>query len=206
MIHDCWNIIGIQGDRSWPELAKLAHCRNCAAYTDAALQILESREVRPYEPAAVAPQENCVAGSSRVVTFQLGGEYLALPAASIEEIAQESAVLTLPHRRSKLPVGLVNFRGELLLFVELGAFLGTESSQKRDAPGRHVIFGDAGSRFVFRADQVCDVILHRPQDLAPVPTTLSSASYTIGLLKREGHTIACLDPERIVTALNREVA
>ncbi len=33
---DCWNRIGVNGDRSCPELTSFVHCRNCPVFAAAA--------------------------------------------------------------------------------------------------------------------------------------------------------------------------
>ena len=43
---DCWNTIGIRGDGSCPELARLAHCQNCPVYVTAAQSASRSRSPR----------------------------------------------------------------------------------------------------------------------------------------------------------------
>ncbi|KEZ64308.1 chemotaxis protein CheW, partial [Pseudomonas amygdali pv. tabaci str. ATCC 11528] len=40
-IDDCWNRIGIHGDRSCPLLGEHIHCRNCAVYSAAATRLLD---------------------------------------------------------------------------------------------------------------------------------------------------------------------
>ena len=35
-IDDCWNRIGVHGDKSCPLLSEHIHCRNCAVYSAAA--------------------------------------------------------------------------------------------------------------------------------------------------------------------------
>ncbi|MDM9384291.1 hypothetical protein QUB80_26815 [Chlorogloeopsis sp. ULAP01] len=40
-IYHCWNIIGIMGDRSCPELSNFIHCRNCPIYSAGGHQLLE---------------------------------------------------------------------------------------------------------------------------------------------------------------------
>jgi len=37
-IERCWNFIGIEGDRSCPQLATYTHCRNCPVYSTAGHQ------------------------------------------------------------------------------------------------------------------------------------------------------------------------
>ena len=33
IVNDCWNRIGVRGDRSCPELKQYVHCRNCPVYS-----------------------------------------------------------------------------------------------------------------------------------------------------------------------------
>src|SRR5882672_9962274 len=40
-IHDCWNLIGVEGNRTCRELLKFTHCRNCPVYSAAANQLLD---------------------------------------------------------------------------------------------------------------------------------------------------------------------
>ncbi len=40
-IDDCWNRIGIHGDRSCPLLVDHIHCRNCSVYSAAATRLLD---------------------------------------------------------------------------------------------------------------------------------------------------------------------
>ncbi len=40
-IDDCWNRIGIHGDKTCPLLADHIHCRNCAVYSAAATRLLD---------------------------------------------------------------------------------------------------------------------------------------------------------------------
>lgn len=210
VLNDCWNTIGVQGDRSCSELAGFVHCRNCGVYTDAAIQILEARpagnEVLSEDTASYQARVK----STSIVTFRLGAEYLALPTASIEEVSAQCPVHTLPHRSSKLATGLVNIRGELLIFVALGAMLRIEPAapvqESARTRMRHVVVAHGGSRFVFTADEVLGVLEYQPGELAAFPATLPAAHFTSGLLRRATQVIACLDPDLLTTAVHERVA
>ena len=39
-LNDCWNKIGVWGNRECGELKKVIHCRNCLVYSSAAAQLL----------------------------------------------------------------------------------------------------------------------------------------------------------------------
>src|SRR5437879_1067310 len=40
-IHDCWNVIGVEGNGTCRELVKFIHCRNCPVYSAAGTQLLD---------------------------------------------------------------------------------------------------------------------------------------------------------------------
>ena len=93
---DCWNHIGVSGDRSCPELNAHIHCRNCPVFAEAAAPSSTGRPPRtisqigpdgwPNQPAwACASHESegeddntSVAGEAvSVLIFRLGEEWLA---------------------------------------------------------------------------------------------------------------------------------
>jgi len=42
-IDDCWNEIGVRGDRSCPRLKEHGHCRNCPVFSSAAAVRLDAQ-------------------------------------------------------------------------------------------------------------------------------------------------------------------
>ena len=40
-VDDCWNRIGVFGDKSCPRLERHIHCRNCEVYGAAAIALLD---------------------------------------------------------------------------------------------------------------------------------------------------------------------
>ena len=208
-IVDCWNTAGIHGDRSCPELPKHTHCCNCPVYAAAARRILERRagtDSDSNDHVSEAPASSLGPRNS-IVVFRLGSEYFALPANSIQEISPECPAHSIPHRQSRLPIGLVNVQGELLITAALNVLLGTEASPKGETPRgrRHVVVACNGLRFAFLADDVCDILEHTSDQTVAAPPTLSS-NFTRGLRQNGGRTIAILDPELIMGAVNREIA
>ncbi|MCW1245836.1 chemotaxis protein CheW, partial [Pseudomonas sp. SAICEU22] len=58
-IDDCWNRIGVHGDKSCPLLAEHIHCRNCSVYSAAATRLLDRYALRQDERELVyAPVDN----------------------------------------------------------------------------------------------------------------------------------------------------
>ncbi|HTJ92190.1 MAG TPA: chemotaxis protein CheW [Pararobbsia sp.] len=41
VLDDCWNRIGVQGDRTCERLTDVVHCRNCSVYAHAAMSLLD---------------------------------------------------------------------------------------------------------------------------------------------------------------------
>ena len=47
-LNDCWNKIGVWGNRECGELKKVIHCRNCMVYSSAAAQLLGAELSQDY--------------------------------------------------------------------------------------------------------------------------------------------------------------
>ena len=117
----------MQGDNSCPELVKYVHCHNCPVYAAAARTFLDRDLPGNYlaewtthfarEKSAV--EQNTLS----LVLFRIGVEWFALPVSVLKEISELKTIHSLPHRRDNLVLGLVNFRGELLICVSLAGML-----------------------------------------------------------------------------------
>lgn len=151
MTEKCWNQIGIEGDRSCPELNRVIHCRNCPIYTRAGRSLLERDAPENYRaewtdllaqaPTTLTSDRQTLPQLQRataeffdplsLLIFRLGVEWLALAASTFQEITQPCTIHTLPHRTNEILLGLVNIRGELLPCISLSNLLGLEP------PGTH---------------------------------------------------------------------
>ncbi|HWJ94122.1 MAG TPA: chemotaxis protein CheW [Telluria sp.] len=139
---DCWNHTGVSGDRSCPELERLVHCRNCAAYTDVARQSLHAPVEDSYQDfwareLSQVTQEATPTDSAAVV-FRIAGEWLAVPAALVRSVAPSAPAHRIPHRNAPGLLGVVNVGSRLLPAVSLGALLGIDSRQAPLVGDRHV--------------------------------------------------------------------
>ena len=136
MTDDCWNRIGVGGDRTCPQLKTFIHCRNCPVYSDAGRSLLEQELPAGYleewtnllRSSQGVTNAVTAAGTISVGIFRLNGEWLALPAALFKEVTQISVTHTLPHRSNNILIGLVNIRGEIQLCISLKALLGLEAT------------------------------------------------------------------------------
>lgn len=153
-------------------------------------------------------------GTSSIVIFRLGLEWLALPTRAFQEVAEHCTLHTVPHRRGGTLAGLVNIRGELLLCASLGALLSIEqtaparNSHRRVVLARVLVANRGGNRLAFPVDEVHSVARYHPRDLKPLPATLAGAAapFTIGLLPWRERTVGCLDDELLFYKLDKGFA
>ena len=80
LIDDCWNRIGVHGDKQCPLLERHVHCRNCEVYAAAATRLLDRYALMQDHQAAVAQPVEENTGRSMLL-FRLGEEWLALATA-----------------------------------------------------------------------------------------------------------------------------
>ncbi len=214
-VEACWNDIGVHGNRSCERLETVVHCRNCPVYSRAGLQLLERPLLAEYRRAWTAhfAQEKAAAAQARAsaVLFRVGGEWFALPTPALQEVAERRMVHSLPHRGQGVLLGLVNIRGELLICISLGHFLGLDQrplhATRRSSGERLLVTQWEGHHFVFPAEEVRSVHRFQPAELTEPPATLtkSMASFTKGILIWQGRSVGLLDTELLFSALNRSL-
>jgi len=213
----CWNVIGVQGDGSCPELETWIHCRNCPVYREAASRLLDRElsagDLLEATRRVAAPAAATERGSRSVVIFRLAAEWFSLPTTRFQEIAEDCALHTVPHRRAGVIIGIVNVRGELLPCVALSLLLGVESDAARapeniGARGRVLILKDERGSLAFLADEVAGVHRYFPEELRSTPATVSkgSVSYTMGVLPWNGASVGCLDDELLLYSVRKGVS
>ena len=216
-ISDCWDKIGVSGDRSCLDLETYIHCRNCPVYAKAAMQLL-SRPLSPEHRAEwtshyALPQKLSTLGKISVVIFRIGFEWLALPTHSFVEIAEHRKIHSIPHRTGNVVMGLVNIRGELMVCVSLGHLLDLENTAVRERRlstiyDRLVVVIWNGHRFVFPADEVFGIQRLQADDVKEPPATIgrSSIAYSQGIIAWQNKTVGLLDAESVFAALDRSLA
>lgn len=217
-LKDCWNKIGVRGDRSCPELEQHVHCRNCPVYSTAATQLLDAdveseHLLEATSHYAESREEHDEAETESGLIFRLGAEWLALPTSVFEEVTSSRAVHSLPHRRNNTIVGLVNVRGALLVAVSLIDLLGIDKPAGASAEGRakaqlFLVIKGEGGRVVVPVDEVLGVKRYRTSTLKEVPATVAkaTATYTKAVLDWEDKTIAVLDEQLLFYTINRSMA
>ncbi len=216
---DCWNRIGVSGDRSCPELATVVHCHNCPVFTAAGRRFLDSQPPDGYLEEWTARlaenKDDEVAEVRGVVLFRLGGEWLALPASALHEVISVRPIHRIPFHGGLL-AGVVNVRGELHLAIRMDHLLGITHSAETDdgsppATGKTIprllVAGRDAETWVFRVDHVDRVYRLAMQSLTPVPPTLGRAAsrFTRGVFRWKERAVGLLDEGRLLEAVRTSV-
>jgi chemotaxis-related protein WspD len=227
-LDDCWNRIGVRGDHSCERLTAYIHCRNCPVHENAATQVLD--RVHVLDIASQAPfmhagsdetRSERDAGTQSHLVFRIGDEWLALPTAVFLEVAQLRRIHSLPHRRHRAVLGVVNVRGALLVCVSLARLFGIESQPQPQpqAAGAATSGGDArglgrmlvvrpprgdAAAIVFPVDAVDGVRRFSHAEFQPVPATLAqaSASHAHAVVTARGTTVGLLDADKLLDTLD----
>jgi len=222
-VDDCWNRIGVQGDKTCPELAKFVHCRNCPVFAAAGARLFD-REPPPdwldeqTRHLATAIDETS-SDTTALLIFRLADEWLALPVADVIEVAEPRQVHSVPHRTGGLFDGIVNIRGDLQLCVSLARLLGIPSEgQRRDTgealadrqgrrSARMIVVQQGHDRWVFPADEVSEVYRVPTSRIVAPPATVerSSARIAHGVFAWKNTQVGCLDSPRFFAALQNMI-
>ncbi|HTU23674.1 MAG TPA: chemotaxis protein CheW [Gemmataceae bacterium] len=217
---DCWNRIGVWGDRSCPELAAVVHCHNCPIFRAAGRRFLERSSPEDYLKAWTArlaeKEEEEPADVQGVLIFRLGDEWLALPVAVLHEVISVRSIHRIPFQGGLL-AGVVNVRGELHLSIRMHHLLGLnhrgeENGSHSPSPGpkaipRLLVAGQGAETWVFRVDEVDRVHRLAAADVRPVPPTLGRAAtrFTRGLFSSQDRAVGLLDEKRLFEVLRTRV-
>jgi chemotaxis-related protein WspD len=215
---DCWNRRGVWGEATCPQLPQVVHCHNCPVYIAAGRQFLE-RIASAGEGYAwpdsleQEPAEGEAEDAISLLIVRLGTAYVALPTQVCKEVAEMRAIHTLPHRRGRLPLGLVSIRGELQLCAGLSQFLGLEGSKEPAALARSpaaqqlLLVEREGDSWVFVVDKIAGLYHFPATAVRSVPVTVTNATprFVTGLIAWAEQEVGCLDPELLWTALHREM-
>ncbi len=176
----CWRHHGVWG-RERPRCSRLdevIHCRNCPEYIGQGRALLERlaqqrlMEETGRDDGHAPPSEEALRTPGLLV-FRVNGNWLALPAAAIHQVAPRSPLRPLPHQRHSPIRGLVNVAGRLWVCLSLSDTLGIPRIPRQvDDPTRSIFerlvaVEAEGLRFAFRAGEVRG-IYRAPQ---PLPIT-----------------------------------
>jgi chemotaxis-related protein WspD len=219
---DCWNTIGVSGDRSCPELNTHTHCRNCPVFAGAARGFFERQAPDGYlaewsrwlaesngsglrgdAQAADSEQLLSLDEAVSVLIFRLGEEWLAFPTKAVAEVTTPRPVHMIPHRSNTVLTGIVSLQGQNQLFVSLHGLLGATATSPTSP--RLVVLRDAdrAETWAFAADDVVGVRRVPRSQWRTVPSTLinPAVGFSQAVLSWDGRTVGLLDEQRVFTAL-----
>jgi len=216
-VDDCWNRVGVRGNRSCPLLQEHIHCRNCPVHSATAKALLDVPADAAYRESWTkyfaerrAPPKT---QQHSVLIFRLGTEWLALPTLLCAEITALRPIHSLPHRRDGVVLGLANVRGELLVCVALGVVLDlpahaeTPAEQRAAASQRFIVISREAANMILPVDAVHGVHRYDKLDLKDVPATVAraQATYTKALIPWEGKFAALLDEQLLFYTIQRHL-
>jgi chemotaxis-related protein WspD len=216
--HDCWNQIGVFGDGTCPELAKVIHCRNCPIYAAGGRSLLEREPPADYlrewtQALAEVKDEDQAEDALSVLIFRLGREWLALPTHVCQEVAEMRPIHILPHRSGPVLLGLVNIRGQIRLCVSLRELLGLEPVDDSGRTTNHknprclVVIARDRDHWVLLVDEIYGVQRFHLSAVRDAPVTVAKAApgLTQGVIAWQDKGVGYLDDELLFLALRKEV-
>ncbi|WP_423770417.1 chemotaxis protein CheW [Pseudomonas sp. NLJ1] len=205
-IDDCWNRIGVHGDKQCPLLERHVHCRNCEVYAAAATRLLDRYALMQDHQAAVASPAEENTGRSMLL-FRLGEEWLALATACLAEIAPLQAVHSLPHQRSRVLQGVANVRGALVPCLSLADLLGVRASAAEQRTGRAMprmlILAAEGGPVVMAVEEIDGI--HRLDPLL-LGSGQDASRFTAAVLQWRGRSVRVLDDQHLLSAVQRSLS
>ena len=218
----CWRTIGVAGDGSCSELARVVHCRNCSVFANAGQQLFEREPPAEYvaEQTALLAEKLDVAAarSEAMIVFRIDEEWLALDVTAVVEVAEPRPVYRVPHRSDRLLMGIANIRGELQLCVSLRALLGidgidrlSESSpqtvESKSSLSRLLVCENRERRWAFAVDAVAGVHRIRTDQLGNVPSTIAKSVNRLvaAVLTWEDKSVGRLDTNRLFDSLEEGI-
>lgn len=211
-LNDCWNQIGVRGNRQCAQLKQLVHCHYCPVYIQTSRQLLQqpplAQDLAEWTQLIAQPKSETIVGHCSVVLFRIGNIHLALPTQIVQEIIPTRKPYRVPHCHTPLFRGLINLNGRLQPCISLGYLLQVEKQpEAQPAQERILVMNKAQRLLTFYASQIYGVHRYHPDQLQPAPAHLSPhmASYTLGLLPKEQHHIVCLNGDLLFDFLESQL-
>ena len=225
-IQDCWNRIGVQGDKSCPELHRHIHCRNCPTFEQGAHALLKRAPpagyIEEWTQFLARAKETEVGFTDTAFVFRIGPEWLALSARLCVEIVSMRPIRRVPHRSDRMLMGLASVRGELLLCFSLANLLGLEPASRLEPSAETSAAANAASQVLprllvarkdrfnlaFPVDEVMGLHRFHRDTVRAIPATVAHAvpQFSRGMLTADGRKIGLLDDELVFHTLTKVLA
>jgi chemotaxis-related protein WspD len=219
VVNDCWNRIGVRGDRSCPELKSAIHCQNCAVFGAASQAFFDRPQLSDYRSEltklVAEPPRARQSASQPVVVFALGEELFALDTRRFVEVTGPRRVHKVAHRSNRVFSGLVSINGQLELCFSLANLLNVEKRNAAAAGAASapddarlvVIEDDKNRRWVFHADRVLGVERMPEAAFGEPPATVAqdTAGHVGSVIVWNEKRIGYLALESVFAALERSL-
>lgn len=213
-MNDCWNRIGVEGDRTCDRLQQVTHCHHCPVFSQAGRMLLEREVPSDY----IQEWTNAIANRGSVLSvrsteemlslilFRLGNEQFAISVRSLQEVIRPIRIHTLPHRSNDLFLGLTSIRGEILLCASLREFLNLEPAASSDRE-QMLIVGTTQRKWVFPVDEVYGIQRYPLQNIQDPPVVLlkTNAAYTQGIVNWNDRKVNYLNADLVIDTLDRRL-
>ncbi|MFI8582517.1 MULTISPECIES: chemotaxis protein CheW [Pseudomonadaceae] len=206
-VDDCWNRIGVFGDKRCERLERHIHCRNCEVYGAAAIALLDrygSSLERDADDYGQGEAQEPVGEQRSLLIFRLGEQWLAIATRCLAEVMPVSPIHSLPHRKSTGLLGVTNVRGTLVACLSLSELLDIETDDSRQSGQRVIprmlILESGSGPLVVPVDEVSGIqkiplarISNAKQD-----DKRTISRFTAGVLQWRGQSITLLNDEQLL--------
>jgi chemotaxis-related protein WspD len=191
---NCWRTIGVyHGDQSCGELIKVAHCRNCSVFQEAARSVYRRFDAAPPEPIELNPPSK--PDSLSILVMQFGAQWLGINTSALIEVVPDREVRKVAHRNALKLEGLANVRGQLHLVVNVRAHFGFGAMQAPLEKARMVLMKTASSTLAYRCDALDCVHSIERSDVQAAPASLSKllSQCVLGTIAIAGRDVLLVD-------------
>lgn len=206
-VDDCWNRIGVFGDKRCERLERHIHCRNCEVYGAAAIALLDrygSSLERDDDDYGQGEAQEPTGEQRSLLIFRLGEQWLAIATRCLAEVMPVSPIHSLPHRKSTGLLGVTNVRGTLVACLSLSELLDLETDDSRQNGQRVIprmlILESGSGPLVVPVDEVSGIqkiplarISNAKQD-----DKRTISRFTAGVLQWRGQSITLLNDEQLL--------
>ncbi|MFI8982519.1 chemotaxis protein CheW [Ectopseudomonas khazarica] len=206
-VDDCWNRIGVFGDKRCERLERHIHCRNCEVYGAAAIALLDrygSSLERDADDYGQGEEQEPTGEQRSLLIFRLGEQWLAIATRCLAEVMPVSPIHSLPHRKSTGLLGVTNVRGTLVACLSLSELLDLETDDSRQNGQRVIprmlILESGSGPLVVPVDEVSGIqkiplarISNAKQD-----DKRTISRFTAGVLQWRGQSITLLNDEQLL--------
>jgi len=187
----------------WSDLLRRVEAAGRALDVGAALpeervaSLLDERARLLARPVATGSE----AQAPNLISFSVAGEAYGVEPRRVLEVCRSGHITPLPPSEPWI-VGLVGWRGELVLAIDLRVLLGAAPAPRPEQPTL-VVLGSGKPQVGILADAPGDLLLLPAESLRPPPEALTGAAYLRGMT---AEAVLVLDVDRVLEAVGPDAA